>query len=444
MVRHKGGVARSLLFGLVSFALLGGPSFAATADKKTNSVSNLIIKRKYQSAASALTQLANKNDRNAQYKLGVMYRLGLGVPRDEERALFWIGKAAAGGHAKAASLIKQLAFKPDPTIKKSGGGAGAATPAVTGINYAKLPPRQKGQADWLTFAAARNNGEAVSALLPGEAQASESALRAAVAANGFKAIEAMFASTQVDANDKLMLREAIDRGLAPALALLLQKWPAFVKQLSADKEALKAAVTKCNPDVNATLAQSGTLDQVGPDLFVVAARNCSVPVSDRLWSNLTDVNAADGSGRTALWYAAARGDDMTAKLLLDAGAAPDAADHDGLTPLHAAAANGHATTLELLLQKAAQLPPAADGTTVLMSAAYSGCEACVTLVADKTSDIDAKNGNGNTALLLAVLNKREAIARLLVSRGANTNARNVGSDTPQKVAERLGMTLNSQ
>jgi len=63
---------------------------------------------------------------------------------------------------------------------------------------------------------------------------------------------------------------------------------------------------------------------------------------NRLIREGVDVNAVDQEGRTALWYAAARGHVRCATALLDAKADMDKADNYGYTPLWCASYNGRA------------------------------------------------------------------------------------------------------
>jgi tetratricopeptide (TPR) repeat protein len=55
----------------------------------------------YESAAGYLRKAAESGHPDAQYNLGEMYAKGLGVPRDNGKALKWLGKAAIQGHAEA-------------------------------------------------------------------------------------------------------------------------------------------------------------------------------------------------------------------------------------------------------------------------------------------------------------------------------------------------------
>ena len=48
-----------------------------------------------------LTKLAEQGDASAQFKLGLLYKEGLGVPQDDAEAVNWYRKAAEQGHADA-------------------------------------------------------------------------------------------------------------------------------------------------------------------------------------------------------------------------------------------------------------------------------------------------------------------------------------------------------
>lgn len=54
------------------------------------------------------TPLAGRGHAGAQYNLGRLYREGLGLRRDDVRALEWYGKAAAQGHAGALGALGDM------------------------------------------------------------------------------------------------------------------------------------------------------------------------------------------------------------------------------------------------------------------------------------------------------------------------------------------------
>ncbi len=58
-------------------------------------------RKDYATALSEWRPLAEKGVAEAQYKLGMLYSMGYGVPRDFVQARQWWGKAAVQGHVSA-------------------------------------------------------------------------------------------------------------------------------------------------------------------------------------------------------------------------------------------------------------------------------------------------------------------------------------------------------
>jgi TPR repeat protein len=56
---------------------------------------------RYAQAIQLLTPLANESNSQAQFRLGMMYFQGQGVPEDEKLAVYWFKKAATQGNANA-------------------------------------------------------------------------------------------------------------------------------------------------------------------------------------------------------------------------------------------------------------------------------------------------------------------------------------------------------
>ena len=80
----------------------------------------------------------------------------------------------------------------------------------------------------------------------------------------------------------------------------------------------------------------------------VAIKNRLVAVVEALLAAGADVEARDGSGRTALHHAAEWGEVVVAELLLAAGADHEALDEHGRTPLYYARSDGYAPVATLL------------------------------------------------------------------------------------------------
>lgn len=56
---------------------------------------------RYAQAIKLLTPLANESNSQAQFRVGMMYYLGHGVPEDEKLAVYWLKKSAAQGNTEA-------------------------------------------------------------------------------------------------------------------------------------------------------------------------------------------------------------------------------------------------------------------------------------------------------------------------------------------------------
>lgn len=85
-------------------ALLGG--FNATAYGDLYSEAYTAAETgEYLKAASLFTSLAEKGDPHAQFNLALMYHGGLGVTRDEGRAVKWYEQAAANGVGQAQEFL---------------------------------------------------------------------------------------------------------------------------------------------------------------------------------------------------------------------------------------------------------------------------------------------------------------------------------------------------
>ena len=72
------------------------------------------MKRAWKHRRGAIKMAAKQGDATAQYKLGVMYRRGQGVPQDNVRAQLWWSLAAAQGHEVAMTDRDSLADKMTP------------------------------------------------------------------------------------------------------------------------------------------------------------------------------------------------------------------------------------------------------------------------------------------------------------------------------------------
>ena len=67
-------------------------------------------------AVPILTDAAERGHPNAQYLLGKLYLQGEGVPREKERAAYWLGAAAAQGHGYAQAFLDRIDSEHRPSV----------------------------------------------------------------------------------------------------------------------------------------------------------------------------------------------------------------------------------------------------------------------------------------------------------------------------------------
>ncbi len=155
-----------------------------------------------------------------------------------------------------------------------------------------------------------------------------------------------------------------------------------------------------------------------------------------------DVNVSSADGSTALHWAVWRDDVETAKLILGAGAKPDAKNRYGVTPLSLACTNGNAEMIYALLDAGANpnlaLP---EGETPLMTAARTGKPDALKLLLKHGADVKAAEPNhGQTALMWAAAEGNAEAVALLVEFGADVHAVSKGGFSAMMFAAREGRT----
>ena len=93
-----------VLFALTTY----GPAAQADSLKEATTA---FAKKQYAAAVKLFRPLAEKGNAIAQYKIAVMHRMGLGVPKSEKEARKWSRLAAKQGNAEAQTLLGSLYYK---------------------------------------------------------------------------------------------------------------------------------------------------------------------------------------------------------------------------------------------------------------------------------------------------------------------------------------------
>ena len=115
LLQHKS--KQPTLISLLLILLLSLTACSTTPDEKTKSLSTIerarlaYSQQDYGQTLILLNTLVQKNNAEAQYALGYMYRYGQGLPRNQERANYWITLAAKNGCIKAQTALALIRLK---------------------------------------------------------------------------------------------------------------------------------------------------------------------------------------------------------------------------------------------------------------------------------------------------------------------------------------------
>jgi len=174
-----------------------------------------------------------------------------------------------------------------------------------------------------------------------------------------------------------------------------------------------AAVTFDQPEVIEKLLSRGfdpnTPNEKGVPGLLMAIQSPS-PKSALLLAQypLTNVNASNPHGETALMLAAINNQLALAHVLIERGADVNKPEW---TPLHYAATRGHRQMMRLLMEHDAYIDSeAADGSTPLMMAAASASPLAVKLLLEEGADPTLVNNNNASALDIALSKDRQQSA----------------------------------
>lgn len=152
-----------------------------------------------------------------------------------------------------------------------------------------------------------------------------------------------------------------------------------------------------------------------------------------------EINAQDAMGRTALAWAAAKGDSHSMITLLRYGADPNIMDSQISGPLSNAAAQGHTACAKLLLDAGADPDPPLPhgirkGGPLNVAARRSDDPILVKILLDFGAEIDQAGVDGKTALFHAAQKNDATLAILLLEYGADINMATITGDTPLTTA----------
>ena len=408
--------------------------------------------RDYATMASILKKLANEGDKDAQYQLAKLYRNGLGVDKDLQKAGVWANKSAQQGVKKAIELRDTLCRKTSdcelPVELKN---------VAAGTAQANTESRE----EQLRAAARRNDSGRVSAL-----------------------IESGVPVDATDKNGRTPLLDAIDNQSKDVIPVLI-KMRASVNQVDNYGETpLGLAVAKADIKTIQLLLKAGakvnTLDKRGDTVLYSAISQGDEALVKLLLSSKANVNITDKQGVTPLELAERKNNeeiiallqqagatktelskkvvplaisDEEAKLFqgwpdlmiaawldqperlagfIAAGAAIDETDSEGHTALTRAAWRGNTKIIEKLLQAGSDIEhrDSSGRTALIWSLIGQPHPEALTLLIQHHAYINTRDNEGKSALRFAIEHKNSALVNQLLNAGADANLVDKEKTTP--------------
>jgi ankyrin repeat protein/nucleoside phosphorylase len=147
------------------------------------------------------------------------------------------------------------------------------------------------------------------------------------------------------------------------------------------------------------------------------------------------INEVDLKLRTALLRAIENGQEAMVRLLIDKGASLNETMRLVDSPLDTALRSGHEPIFRLLIDKGARIRPESTAAIGLfLKASRTGDEALVMFLIEKGADINAQDNVGNAPIHRASINGDEAIIKFLIEKGADINAQDKLGYTPIHIA----------
>lgn len=217
-----------------------------------------------------------------------------------------------------------------------------------------------------------------------------------------------------------------------------QKWREFFEAVEQDDVRQVREFLKSNRSAATAFSSSGDT------ALHLAARNDHAEIVKVLLAAGANPNARNDNamGETALHVSSQRGDSTSRMsvlpLLIAAGGKVNLGDaREGSMPLHAALSNGNLTNASILLMSKAN-PNAADrsGRTPLFEAMHKDSirRPAIQLLLSAGANPNLRGSDGQTPLHLAAFYGDEASVRMLFSVNSDVNARSKSGETPLHLA----------
>lgn len=165
-------------------------------------------------------------------------------------------------------------------------------------------------------------------------------------------------------------------------------------------------------------------------LSAAAAEDQSAAIRLLVRTGKADVNLADLSGRTPIFYAVEQNKADALRTLISLGADVNAQDNNGVTPLMRASAKNRQDCVNILLKQKNINTNLKDfqGRTAITYSVYAEEVAPAQALLKAGADINTRDSASNTPLMGAVKAKNDRMALFLIQQGADLTAANTAGE----------------
>ena len=307
-------------------------------------------------------------------------------------------------------------------------------------NYAGITP--------LTIAAEKGNMNIIKMLMEDGAMVNDKSsygvtpIISAAAAGNTEVVEYLVAQgADVTAKDDwgktaLIYAANIDNPQLIANLIKLDKTAVNLPDNSGNTPLIYAAQKGLDDNLKVLLSNGADVNYRNPAtglsaISAAAAEGNSSAIRLLVRTGKADVNIADLSGRTPIFYAVEQNQEDALRTLLLLGADPNAQDNQGVTALMRASAKGRQNCVDVLLRQKNIKVNTKDfqDRTALTYSVYADELGPAQALVKAGADINGRDKSGNTALMSAVKAKNDRMALFFIQQGADlTPANNSGEN----------------
>lgn len=307
-------------------------------------------------------------------------------------------------------------------------------------NYAGITP--------LTIAAEKGNMNIIKMLMEDGAMVNDKSsygvtpIISAAAAGNTEVVEYLVAQgADVTAKDDwgktaLIYAANVDNPQLIANLIKLDKTAVNLPDNSGNTPLIYAAQKGLDDNLKVLLSNGADVNYRNPAtglsaISAAAAEGNSSAIRLLVRTGKADVNIADLSGRTPIFYAVEQNQEDALRTLLLLGADPNAQDNQGGTALMRASAKGRQNCVDVLLRQKNIKVNTKDfqDRTALTYSVYADELGPAQALVKAGADINGRDKSGNTALMSAVKAKNDRMALFFIQQGANlTPANNSGEN----------------